>query len=199
MQLSRCFQPPSECGSQWKSEGVVGCRTHLSSPRCPVWATPVFRSVPVKSALPYNVLEKLSIAALSQASARRLMESCMPKSAARLRGARLAPSSRARNLPNCSRRTTLPSTLDGRGCWRDNVFLERLSKSTKYEEVYLHAYERSVLLAEGLHDISTSTTARGLSARLTRRPRCILLYAPGGHAKGVIGGMGKSRRQQGPT
>ena len=27
------------------------------------------------------------------------------------------------------------------GCWRDNVFVERLWKSIKYEEVYLHAYE----------------------------------------------------------
>ncbi len=31
--------------------------------------------------------------------------------------------------------------MDGRGSWRDNVFVERLWKSVKYEEVYLHAYE----------------------------------------------------------
>lgn len=31
--------------------------------------------------------------------------------------------------------------MDGRGCWRDNVFVERLWKSVKYEEVYLHAYD----------------------------------------------------------
>lgn len=31
--------------------------------------------------------------------------------------------------------------MDGKGCWRDNVFVERLWKSIKYEEVYLHAYE----------------------------------------------------------
>jgi putative transposase len=31
--------------------------------------------------------------------------------------------------------------MDGKGCWRDNVFVERLWKSVKYEEVYLHAYE----------------------------------------------------------
>ena len=30
--------------------------------------------------------------------------------------------------------------MDGKGCWRDNVFIERLWKSVKYEEVYLHAY-----------------------------------------------------------
>jgi putative transposase len=32
-------------------------------------------------------------------------------------------------------------SMDGQGCWRDNVFVERLWKSVKYEEVYLHAYE----------------------------------------------------------
>ena len=32
-------------------------------------------------------------------------------------------------------------SMDGKGCWRDNVFVERLWKSLKYEEVYLHAYE----------------------------------------------------------
>ena len=31
-------------------------------------------------------------------------------------------------------------SMDGKGCWRDNVFVERLWKSIKYEEVYLHAY-----------------------------------------------------------
>ena len=32
-------------------------------------------------------------------------------------------------------------SMDGRGSWRDNVFIERLWKSVKYEEVYLRAYE----------------------------------------------------------
>ena len=30
--------------------------------------------------------------------------------------------------------------MDGKGCWRDNVFVERLWESIKYEQVYLHAY-----------------------------------------------------------
>ena len=30
-------------------------------------------------------------------------------------------------------------SMDGRGCWRDNVFVERLWRSLKYEEVYLRA------------------------------------------------------------
>ena len=31
-------------------------------------------------------------------------------------------------------------SMDGKGCWRDNVFIERLWKTIKYEEVYLRAY-----------------------------------------------------------
>jgi len=31
--------------------------------------------------------------------------------------------------------------MDGKGRWLDNVFIERLWKSVKYEHVYLHAYE----------------------------------------------------------
>ena len=32
-------------------------------------------------------------------------------------------------------------SMDGRGAWRDNVIVERLWKSVKYERVYLHAYD----------------------------------------------------------
>ena len=32
-------------------------------------------------------------------------------------------------------------SMDGKGCWRDNIFVERLWKSVKYEEVYLRAYD----------------------------------------------------------
>jgi putative transposase len=32
-------------------------------------------------------------------------------------------------------------SMDGRGAWRDNIFVERLWRSVKYEEVYLRAYE----------------------------------------------------------
>jgi len=39
----------------------------------------------------------------------------------------------------------MPSILwarqDGRGRWMDNVFVERLWRSVKYEEVYLRAYD----------------------------------------------------------
>ncbi|MBJ9963493.1 transposase family protein [Burkholderia seminalis] len=31
-------------------------------------------------------------------------------------------------------------SMDGKGAWRDNVFVERVWRSIKYEEVYLKAY-----------------------------------------------------------
>ena len=41
-------------------------------------------------------------------------------------------------------------SMDGTGCWRDNVFVERLWKSIKYEEVYLQAYETVSAAQQGL-------------------------------------------------
>lgn len=32
-------------------------------------------------------------------------------------------------------------SIDGKGAWRDNVFVERLWRTIKYEEVYLRAYD----------------------------------------------------------
>lgn len=32
-------------------------------------------------------------------------------------------------------------SMDGKGCWRDNVFVERLWRTIKYDEVYLKAYD----------------------------------------------------------
>ncbi len=32
-------------------------------------------------------------------------------------------------------------SMDGNGAWRDNVFVERVWRSIKYEEIYLRAYE----------------------------------------------------------
>lgn len=53
-------------------------------------------------------------------------------------------------------------SMDGKGCWRDNVFVERLWKSVKYEEVYLHAYESVSAAKAGL--------SRYLSFYNSRRP-----------------------------
>ena len=38
-------------------------------------------------------------------------------------------------------RNDIAISMDGKGAWRDNVFIERLWRSIKYEEVYLKAYD----------------------------------------------------------
>jgi len=38
-------------------------------------------------------------------------------------------------------RDKIAISMDGKGAWRDNVFVERVWKSVKYEEVYLRAYD----------------------------------------------------------
>jgi putative transposase len=43
-------------------------------------------------------------------------------------------------------------SMDGRGRWIDNVFVERLWRSVKYEEVYLKAYESLGEARRGLGD-----------------------------------------------
>jgi putative transposase len=42
---------------------------------------------------------------------------------------------------NVLRESDIHISMDGRGRWLDNVFIERLWRSLKYENVYLHAYE----------------------------------------------------------
>ena len=53
-------------------------------------------------------------------------------------------------------------SVDGKGCRRDNVFVERLWKTIKYQHVYLHAYDS---VSEALAKIATY-----LEFYHTRRP-----------------------------
>ena len=57
-------------------------------------------------------------------------------------------------------------SMDGRGRWMDNVFIERLWRSLKYECVYLHAFETGSELRAGL--------TRWISYYNTRRPHSTL-------------------------
>ena len=42
-------------------------------------------------------------------------------------------------------------SMDGKGRWMDNIFIERLWRSVKYEEIYLHAYETVADVKAGLN------------------------------------------------
>jgi putative transposase len=65
-------------------------------------------------------------------------------------------------------------SMDGRGQWRDNVFVERLWKSVKYEDVYLKAYETLSHARAGI--------ARYFDFYNSRRPHS----AHGGHTPDVM-------------
>jgi putative transposase len=50
--------------------------------------------------------------------------------------------------------------MDGQGCWRDNIFVERLWRTIKYEEVYLHAYDTVSAATAGLDRYLTLSNVR---------------------------------------
>ena len=68
-------------------------------------------------------------------------------------------------------------SMDGKGAWRDNVFVERLWRSVKYEEVYLRAYD-GVSARPALRSaaISTSIMAADRTRALTAHTRSSLLH-----------------------
>jgi len=60
-------------------------------------------------------------------------------------------------------------SMDGRGAWRDNVFVERLWKSVKYEEVYLHAYDSVTAAKSGIGKYFSFYNSRRPHSSLDRR------------------------------
>jgi len=60
-------------------------------------------------------------------------------------------------------------SMDGRGAWRDNVFVERLWRSIKYEEVYLHAYDSVSAAKAGIARYATFYNTRRPHSSLDRR------------------------------
>jgi len=60
-------------------------------------------------------------------------------------------------------------SMDGRGAWRDNVFVERLWRSIKYEEVYLHAYDSVSAAKAGIARYATFYNTRRPHSSLDRQ------------------------------
>jgi putative transposase len=56
----------------------------------------------------------------------------------------------SREFTQLLKNQSIQISMDGKGCWRDNVFVERLWKSIKYEEVYLRAYDSVSAAKEGI-------------------------------------------------
>ena len=59
--------------------------------------------------------------------------------------------------------------IDGKGAWRDNVFIERLWRSIKYEEVYLRAYASVSEARAGIGRYLTFYNSRRLHSSLDGR------------------------------
>jgi putative transposase len=62
-------------------------------------------------------------------------------------------------------------SMDGKGRWIDNVFIERLWRSVKYEEVYLHAYTNGTEARSGLTRYFSSYNA-------VRLHQCLEYHTP---------------------
>jgi len=60
-------------------------------------------------------------------------------------------------------------SMDGKGRWMDNVFVERLWRNVKYEDLYLHAYETPTELRAGLARYFDFYNTRRRHSALDRR------------------------------
>ena len=89
-------------------------------------------------------------------------------------------------LHRCADQKGIAISMDGKGAWRDNVFVERLWRSVKYEEVYLRAYDT---VAE-----ARASIGRYLSFYNTRRPHRAL--TGGRRIKPTSLGCRRSRRPE---
>jgi hypothetical protein len=77
--------------------------------------------------------------------------------------------------------------MDGRVCCRANVFVERLWKSVRYEEVYLYAYDTVSAAKQGLacdltfynrHSCGFNSQPHGAKADWSQRIARALLRSP---------------------
>ena len=84
-------------------------------------------------------------------------------------------------------------SMDGKGRYLDNIFVERLWRSLKYEEIYLHPYDSLTEAREGSGATSASTMTRGRmrSWAIRRQPRStIRCRGPRQHERSSRPGVG---------
>lgn len=67
-------------------------------------------------------------------------------------------------------------SMDGKGRWMDNVFVERLWRSVKYEDIYLRAYETPAELRAGLTRYFTFYNTQRRHSALDRRTPDAVYY-----------------------
>jgi len=69
-------------------------------------------------------------------------------------------------------------SMDGKGRWLDNVFVERLWRSVKYEDIYLRAYETPAELRAGLARYFKFYNTRRRHSALDRRTPDAVYFSP---------------------
>ena len=75
-------------------------------------------------------------------------------------------------------RNDIAISMDGKGAWRDNVFVERFWRTIKYEEVYLHAYDSIGEARQAIGRYLDFYNARRPHAALDRRTPDQAYYDP---------------------
>ena len=73
-------------------------------------------------------------------------------------------------------KNSIAISMDGKGAWRDNVFVERLWRSIKYEEVYLKAYDSGSEARASIGRYLTFYNGQRPHSSLDRRRRISLLH-----------------------
>ena len=77
-------------------------------------------------------------------------------------------------------------SMDGKGAWRDNIFVERLWRSIKYEEVYLRGYDSVSEACASIGQCLTFITVGGPTRALTaRRPIKLIPTLRLGDSRGI--------------
>ena len=74
------------------------------------------------------------------------------------------------------RRTDIRISLDGKGRFLDNIFIERLWRSMKYECVYLHAWETGTEAKAGIRKWMTFYSNRRPHSALGGKPPAVFYW-----------------------
>ncbi len=74
--------------------------------------------------------------------------------------------------------TGQPDSMDGKGAWTDNIFIERFWRSLKYEEVYLRAYDTEAYAKRWIYRYIEYNTIRPHSSLGGKTPDKIHAIAP---------------------
>jgi putative transposase len=75
------------------------------------------------------------------------------------------------------RSRSIAISMDGKGRWMDNVFIERLWKSVKYEDIYLKAYGSMTQLKKGLGDYFAFYNERRWHQNFDRKTPAMIYFS----------------------